>query len=273
MMKRRYLPLIPWLITALMLLVLVSCRSPKEADGRNPHELIVFAAASLSDSFTEIEGAFEQAHPGANLIMNFASSSQLAAQLREGVRADVFASANQNQMQIAVASGRVDSTEVKLFAANMLTIVVPAGNPAKIQSLTDLGSADVSLLMTVEGVPVRDYADQIISSLSAATQEKIYANLVSEESNVRQVSTKIALGEADAGIVYTSDITPDIAERVEQIIIPDFQNLVAAYPIAVIRDSQTKDLANSFIDYVLSEPGQEVMANWGFIPIQTQIGY
>ncbi len=273
MMKRKSLTLIPWLITVLMLLGLVSCLSFTEVDGRKPDELIVFAAASLSDSFTELEGAFEQAHPGVNLVMNFASSSQLAAQLREGVRADVFASANENQMQIAVASGRVDSAEVRLFAANMLTIVVPTGNPADIQTLEDLGNADVSLLMAVEGVPVRGYADQIISALPESTQAKIYANLVSEESNVRQVSTKIALGEADAGIVYASDITPDIVELVENIRIPDSLNVVAAYPIAMIKDSQTKDFAKSFIDFLLSEIGQNVLANWGFLPIQTEIAY
>lgn len=252
---------------------LVSCSSMSDSDSRNPDELIVFAAASLSDSFAELERVFENSHPDVDLILNFASSSQLATQLSEGVTADVFASANENQMQVVMTNGRVDPAGVRSFIANELTILVPAGNPANIQTIDDLGNANVSILMAVEGVPVRDYADQIIHTLPGSDQKAIYENLVSEESNVRQVSTKIALGEADAGIVYTSDITPDITEWVEKIEIPDSLNVIARYPIAAIEDSEAGELAREFIDFVLGETGQEILMDWGFISIQPDVAY
>ncbi len=267
------LRLLYWIFVVSMIYGLISCRSITETDSRKPVALIVFAAASLTDSFVELEQAFEELHLGVDLVLNFASSSQLVAQLREGITADIFASANVNQMQEAVTSGRVEPDEVSFFVANKLTIVVPAGNPADIRSLEDLGNTDVTFLMAVEGVPVRDYADQIIQTLPRSLQLKIYENLVSEESTVRQVSTKVALGEADAGIVYTSDITPDIAERVEQVEIPDTLNVTATYPIAVIADSAASELAHSFVDFVLSEPGQEILTKWGFMPIQTDVAY
>jgi len=229
-------------------------------------DLVIFAAASLTDSFTDLVKDFEERNPGTNLVLHLASSSRLAAQLREGVSADIFASANPAQMQAVVESQRVDAGDIQLFAANTLTIIVPTGNPAKIHSLPDLGKAGVALLMSVEGVPVRDYADQSIGKLPRSIQDAIYQNLISEESNVRQVTTKVALGEADAGIVYTSDITPDIAGRVERVDIPEALNIHATYPIAVIADSAHKALANDFIEFVISQEGQSILMEWGFLP-------
>jgi molybdate transport system substrate-binding protein len=153
-----------------------------------------------------------------------------------------------------------------LFVSNRLTIVVPADNPAGIQSLEDLGEPGVQLILSVEGVPVRDYADDMVAELPADFQEQFYANVVSEEDNVRQVSAKVALGEADAGIVYTSDITPDIAEQVQQIIIPDAQNVIAGYPIAPLVDAPHPDLAQRFVGFLLSPDGQEILSRWGFGP-------
>ncbi len=229
--------------------------------------------SSLTDTFTDLAEAFEEQNPSANLVLNFASSSQLAAQLREGVTADIFASANDVQMLAAIESQRIDPVDVELFAANRLTIVVPAGNPAGIHAIQDLGKPGVTLLLAVKGVPVRDYADQIIENFPRDIQVEIYQNLISEESNVRQISTKVALGEADAGIVYASDFTPDIADRVEQIEIPDALNVMTAYPIAVIVDSQQKELANGFVSFVISTNGQAILAQWGFTPIHIEESY
>lgn len=238
---------------------LVSCQPNPTSD-----ELIIFAAASLTDSFAELAKAFEEQNPDVSTILNFASSSQLAAQLREGVAADIFASANKHQMEAVIASGRVVGNDVGNFAANQLIMIVPKGNPAGIQDVADLAGENLSLLMAVVGVPVRDYADQMIANLPGDIQKRIYENLISEESNVRQVATKIALGEADAGIVYTSDITPDIADRVEAIPIPDTQNIEVTYPMAVIADSDQVELARRFIDFVTSQTGQAILADWGF---------
>lgn len=250
-----------------LILALVGCSADNSGSNTpTTQEVTVFAAASLTDAFNELAEAFEANNPGAQVLFNFGASSQLAAQLNEGVIADVFASANPAQLQAVVDGGGIEAGTEELFVSNRLTIVVPADNPAGIQSLEDLGEPGVQLILAVEGVPVRDYTDEIVAELPADFQERFYANLVSEEDNVRQVSAKVALGEADAGIVYTSDVTPDIAEQVQRIAIPDDQNVIAAYPIAPLVDAPYPELAQRFIEFVLSAEGQEILASWGFGP-------
>ncbi|MEJ2757385.1 MAG: molybdate ABC transporter substrate-binding protein [Anaerolineales bacterium] len=229
-----------------------------------PQELVVFAASSLTDAFSALEVAYEDRHEDVDVVLNFASSSQLAAQLNEGIAADVFASANPTQMHVVIEGGRIEAGTEKLFVSNRLVVITPTDNPANITSLEDLANKGVALVLAVEGVPVRQYTDQIVSRLPAEFQERIYANLVSEEDNVRQVSAKIALGEADAGVVYTSDVTPDIQGMVQQISIPDAQNVVATYPIAPWADTANPALAQSFIYFVLSAEGQTILAERGF---------
>jgi DNA-binding transcriptional LysR family regulator len=124
-----------------------------------------------------------------------------------------------------------------LFVSNRLTIIVPTDNLANIDSLADLAQPNTQLILAMEGVPIRQYSDQVVATMTADFQEKFYGNLVSEENNVRQVSAKVALGEADAGIVYISDVTLDIADQVQQIAIPDEQNAIAIYPIAPLADA------------------------------------
>jgi molybdate transport system substrate-binding protein len=225
--------------------------------------LKVFAASSLTDAFTEIGQKFEATNRGVRVLLNFASSSQLAAQLVENVDADVFASANEKQMQVVVDSGRITTTP-SIFTTNRLTIIVPSDNPAGIQSPADLANPGIALVLAAPEVPVRGYSDQVIAMLGDETyQAAVYANLISEEANVRQVVAKVALGEADAGMVYTSDITPDVADKLLVISIPQEFNVVAQYPIAVL-DSGNVELAQRFINYVLNDEGQAVMKTWGF---------
>jgi molybdate transport system substrate-binding protein len=246
---------------------LVGCGSGQAEEGvAEPQEITVFAASSLTDAFGEIAEAFAAQHADAKIVYNFAGSSQLAAQLSEGVDADVFASANSKQMQAAVDAGRITAGTEAPFVSNRLTIIVPADNPAGITALEDLAKPDLQLILAVEGVPVRDYTDEIVAAMPADFQTQFYANLVSEEDNVRQVSAKVALGEADAGIVYTSDVTPDITDKVQQIPIPDDQNVIATYPIAPLTDAPHPELAQSFIDFVLGEEGQAILSRWGFGP-------
>jgi molybdate transport system substrate-binding protein len=126
-----------------------------------------------------------------------------------------------------------------------------------------LSRPGIRLVLAVPGVPVRQYTDEIVAHLGTDFSEAFYANLVSEEKNVRQVAAKAALGEADAVIVYTSDLTPDIAGRVQQIMIPDAQNVTAVYPIAPLADAMQPDLARQFIEFVRSPAGQTILANWG----------
>lgn len=231
-----------------------------------PTELVVMAASSLTNAFNEIAAAFEDAHPGVAVLPNYDSSSSLATQLVEGAPADVFASANNAQMNVAVEAGRI-TTDPLTFLTNRLTIIVPADNPGGLSTYEDLAKPGIALVLAAPGVPVRDYSDQSIALMGeAAFQAAVYANLVSEELNVRQVATKVSLGEADAGIVYTSDVTPDIAASVQLIPIPDELNVLASYPIAVVEGAPAGDLAQAFVDFVLGPQGQAILAKWGFGP-------
>lgn len=258
-----------WLLGMVLAAGLLGCAGSGSAgDGRSA--ITVFAASSLTDAFSALGQAFEAQHPGSAVVFNFAGSSQLAAQLVEGAEADVFAPANATQMQKVIDAGRVAAGTERWFVSNRLTVIVPADNPAGIGTLEDLARPGVALLLAVEGVPVRQYTDAVVAAVAAAQpagfQEAFYANVVSEEENVRQVAAKVALGEADAGIVYTSDVTPDMAGQVRQIAIPDAQNVVAAYPIAALADSANSEPAQRFIAFVLSAEGQVILAQWGFGP-------
>ncbi|MCB8979959.1 MAG: molybdate ABC transporter substrate-binding protein [Ardenticatenaceae bacterium] len=250
-------------IVGLLAILLVSC-GPNRAAA--PQKITIFAAASLTDAFNELAEAFEAQNEGVQVVLNFAGSSQLAAQLSEGATADLFAPANKMQMQAVVDAGRIVAGSERLFVSNRLTVIVPADNPAGITALEDLVQPGVQLILAVDGVPVRQYTDEIVATFPAEFQAAFYANLVSEEDNVRQVAAKIALGEADAGIVYTSDVTPDLTNQVQQIAIPEAQNVVATYPIAPLTDAPAPALAQSFIDFVLSNEGQAILAHWGFGP-------
>jgi molybdate transport system substrate-binding protein len=235
--------------------------------------LTVFAASSLTDAFNEIAAAFEAEHPGVDVIFNFGGSSALATQLVEGAPGDVFASANNSQMNVAREGDRIGSTP-RTFAKNHLVLIVPADNPANITTLRDLANPGILLLLAAPSVPVRDYTDTMLERLAAdpnygeAYRTAVMANLVSEEDNVRQVSAKVALGEADAGIVYLSDVTPDIADQLITIPIPDELNTIATYPIAITNDAADSELAQAFVDYVLSDAGQEILAGWNFVSIR-----
>ncbi|MBN1963316.1 MAG: molybdate ABC transporter substrate-binding protein [Anaerolineae bacterium] len=234
--------------------------------------LNVFAAASLTDAFSAIAEVYEAEHPGVDVVLQFASSSTLAAQIGQGAPADVYASANPNQMAVAVESGRVAEDAVVTFAGNRLVLIVPAQNPAAIESVADLATGEVALVLAAPDVPVRVYTDQLLVALSAEPDygagfpAAVLANLVSEEPNVRQVVARVALGEADAAIVYSSDVTPDVAGDLQAIALPEAVNPTASYPIAPLSDSAQAEQAQSFVDYVLSEAGQAILTGWGFLP-------
>jgi molybdate transport system substrate-binding protein len=240
------------------------------APARAQTALTVFAAASLTDAFTEISETFTAENPDISVVFNFGSSTTLATQLVEGAPADVFASANARQMEVAREGGRIAGTP-RTFVKNRLVLIVPSDNPAGIQSLRDLANEGVNLVVAAPSVPVRDYTDTMLQRLAAdpsygeAYQAAVIANIASEEDNVRQVFLKVALGEADAGIVYRSDVTPDSADQVMIFPIPDALNTIAAYPIAVTNDSANPEQAQAFIDYVLSDTGQNILVKWGFI--------
>lgn len=234
--------------------------------------LIVFAAASLADAFGEIGDRFEAAHPGVEVVFNFAGSQQLAQQLYQGAPADVFASANQEQMDVAIESGRVSAGTSQVFAGNRLVVVYPKENPAGLTELKDLATPGLRLILAAAEVPAGKYALEVLSkaekdpALGASFREQVLNNVVSYEENVRAVLSKVVLGEADAGIVYVSDAAQEDAETIGQIEIPEALNVVALYPIAPVNDSGNAELAQTFIEFVLSPEGQAILERYGFAP-------
>ncbi len=254
------------LLGLLVLSIVVSCTSIQAENGAAENTITVYAASSLTDAFSEIATAFEAKNPDTAVLLNFAGSSQLAAQLREGMEGDLFASANPTQMETVIKAGRITPGTEQTFASNSLTVIVPADNPAAINSFEALAKPDVGLILASKGVPVRVYTDEIIATMPPDFQTNFYNNLVSEEDNVRRVAAKIALGEADAGIVYTTDVTADLAPKVQQIDIPVDQNLAAAYTLAPLSDAPHPELAVRFIEFVNSAKGRTILADFGFDP-------
>jgi molybdate transport system substrate-binding protein len=234
-------------------------------------ELTVFAAASLTDAFEEIATDLEGANEGLEITYNFAGSQALATQLREGAEADVFASANTAQMTAAAENGSIAGEPVT-FVRNRLAIVTPAGNPAGIDGPEDLGNPGLKLVLAQAEVPVGRYSREAVCLMGAdaATYgdgfvDRVGANIVSEEEDVREVLTKVELGEADAGIVYVSDANV-AGDDVRLIDIPDAVNIVATYPIAPVAAGDAA-LAEAFIAYILGPDGQATLGSFGFEPV------
>ena len=230
--------------------------------------LNVFAAASLTDAFTEIGKNFEAANPEATVTFNFAGSQALRTQIEEGAPADVFASANKTEMDTLVADGFIAQGTPQVFLSNKLVVILPADNTAALTKLEDLVKPGIKLVLAAEEVPVGKYArqalDQMNGQFGTDFKDKVLANVVSNEDNVKQVVAKVQLGEADAGIVYTSDAVA--APELKTIEIPVELNVIAQYPIAILTKSANADLADAFLEYVLSSNGQSVLQKWGFAP-------
>ena len=236
--------------------------------------LNVFAASSLTASFGEIGKAFETKNPGVTVAFNFAGSQQLAQQINSAAPADVFASANQAQMDAAAKGGRIATDASKPFVKNRLVIIYPKANPAGIQALSDLAKPGLKLVLADKSVPVGQYALNFLdkaaqdAALGAGYKDAVLKNVVSYEQDVKSVLTKITLGEGDAGIVYTTDAASAAAGKISQLAIPDAFNVIAVYPIATLKDSPHLALAQDFVAFVLSSNGQAILANYGFISIQ-----
>jgi molybdate transport system substrate-binding protein len=206
------------------------------------------------------------------VVFNFAGSQDLAQQINSGAPADVFASANASQMQVAIQGGRVISGSQQTFVQNRLMMIVPSDNPAGLKTFKDLAKPGLKIVLAAKDVPVGTYSLQSLEKASLDPQygnqfrDAVLKNVVSYENNVKSVLAKIALGEGDAGIVYSSDVSGENASKVIKIDVPDSLNVIAKYPIAVLKDSRQTDLADAFEAYVLSPDGQAALAKYGFIP-------
>jgi molybdate transport system substrate-binding protein len=225
----------------------------------------------LTDAFGELGNTFENAHPGVTVAQSFGASNTLAEQINQGAPADVFASASTKTMVAAIDGGRIVSGTQKTFAHNRLVVIYPSDNPGQVTSLQDLAKPGLKLVLAAKEVPVGQYAldflDKAVKNpdFGAAYKDDVLANVVSYEENVRAVFTKVSLGEADAGIVYSSDVSGEGSDKVASLAIPDELNTIATYPIAAVKDAAQPELAQAFIDLVLSAEGQAVLARYGFI--------
>jgi molybdate transport system substrate-binding protein len=251
-------------------MALAGCASGT-AGGRT--DLVVYAASSLTDAFPAIADAFEDEHPDVRVIFNFSGSATLRSQLEFGAPADVYAAADSVQMGLAVDAGVVDPT-IKVFASNSMAIVVPA-NDAVVKSLADIGNPGVKVVLASDQVPAGAYTLELLAKMDAARAAKgepgfqlsVLSNVVSREANVREVLAKIVLGEADVGFVYATDAArgPN-GDRVDVLTVPVPQNVTAQLFVGIVADSDRRNLAAAFIEFVTSDEGATILARAGFGP-------
>ena len=242
---------------------------------QSPDELIVFTAASLTGAFGEIGEIYEN-ETGIHVAFNFDGSQALRTQLENGAYADLFASANIKQMNALRESGLVNNSSVAIFTRNKLSLIVPKDNPANIRNLTDLARPGIKIVMGTKDVPVGDYALQIIARLGNDSaygpdyETEVMANVISQETSVSYVVTKVALGEADAGFAYVSDVTQDMISKIDNIVIPDEYNIIAEYPMGILLESKYPAESQVFMDLVMSDEGRAVLEKYGFAPVESE---
>ena len=233
---------------------------------QNCTPLTVFAAASLTDAFEALGEEFERRNTGEEVRFSFAGSQVLLAQIQQGAPADIFAPADEDKMEAAVRDGLV--SEPAVFARNEPVVIVPAGNPAGIEGVRDLASPGLDLVLAQDGVPINEYAEEILRNADtrygADFERKVLENLVSREADVRAAANRVALGEADATFAYASDVTPEMREEVRVIEVSENINVVASYPIGSVEGSLRSELAREWIEFVLSDDGQQILEDWGF---------
>ncbi len=276
--------LLAMLLAMLLALGITGCNSSSalQPGGQTAtrQTLVVLAASSLTEVFQQLGEEFRQANPNVRLIFNFAGSQRLRAQLELGAQADVFASADWQQM-IPLTDQGLLLDEPSNFASNKLALISPL-SPRKagetevspgVAGLADLVDPEVKLVLATTAVPAGNYSRMVLElaetngGMEAGFAQRVLANLVSEEANVRSVAQKVALGEADAGLVYLTDARSEgISSRVAVILIPDDLNPSASYPVAVLQDAKQPALARQFVQFLHTDLAQDVLREHGFGP-------
>jgi len=260
------------LLTGLAILLLAACGAASPAaSGPSPQSriLTVLAAASLSGAFTQIGHRFEQAHPGVTVRLSFAGSQVLVTEIENGIPADVFASADAVHMAQVTGEGKV--TGATVFAHNRLVVVTPRDNPANLKTPFDLARSGIRLDVAAPAVPAGASAQKAIDRLAqqpgapAGFAAAVRHNIVSEEDNVEAVVTRLYLGEADAGIVYVSDLKTPNGRNLHLIAIADAANVVNSYPIGVLASSTKAALARQFVAYVTGPEAGRILRDAGFL--------
>ncbi|WP_062464291.1 molybdate ABC transporter substrate-binding protein [Demequina soli] len=251
-MTRRALPT---LAAAVAVLAAAGCTASSADGAASPstEQLTVFAAASLTDVLDAIDARFEAEHPGVTVVAAFAGSSDLASQIREGAPADVFLSADEAQMD--TIADTLDGDPV-LFATNTLTIAVPEGNPADVTGLADLADPSVVSVVCAPQVPCGAAAERL------AALDGVTLAPASEEQNVTDVLGKVAAGQADAGLVYVTDVAR--ASGIEAVPIDGADRVANRYPAAALADAADPDLAAAYVAFLAGDEARGILADAGF---------
>jgi molybdate transport system substrate-binding protein len=263
-------------IALLVVLFVAACGKLSEVNSvkdQGRQQLTIYAAASLTEAFTDLAEQFETSHPNVDVAISFAGSQQIAQQLSQGAPGDLFASANAKQMENVIFAGRVMSGADQIFIHNQLMIILPWDNPGNFAGVRDLIKPGLRLILADKSVPVGYYSQKMLERANQQPgygenfQEHVLGNVVSYEENVRAVLTKIILGEADAGIVYVGDAAGAKEGDIKMISIPEEINVAASYYIAPLNDSSKMELGLEFIALVLSPKGQDILNRYGFMKL------
>jgi len=246
--------------------------APSVTPALEPVTLTISAAASLTEAFTEIGELFREQYPQVEIVFNFAGSQELAQQILLGAPVDVFASANQKQMDLVTDGLGPTPGNPAFFARNKLVIIYPADNPGQVADHSDLAKPGLTVVFAGSEVPVGQYSLDFLDKAEASGlfepgyKQAVLANVVSYENNVRAVLTKIQLGEADAGIVYQTDASSAVSE-IGMLTLPDELNVIAEYPILVLPGNPAGEWGQTFVDFILADAGQAILIKYGFSPV------
>ncbi|MDB4897606.1 MAG: modA [Firmicutes bacterium] len=258
----------------LITVVLAACGKTSSAGtagqgAAEPKEVTVFAAAQLTESWTEMKTAFERKNPGVKVTLNFAGSQIIRTQIEQGAPADVFASASLEHMDAVIKQGL--ATDQKPFSFNSLAVLVPKNNPAQITSLKDLADKHYRLVVGVPEVPIGYYARQVLDNASKeygpTYKAKVLANVASLETDTKKVASRVSLGQADVSIAYVTDVTPKMAASVTVIPVPDQFNVLSTNTVTVLTRAPHPTWAKQWVDFVFSDEGQAIMAKYQFVTV------
>lgn len=268
-------PLKGFIVFLGLLLILAGCGNSGSAQGGNGggdqpfagEDLTVFAAAHFTEAFKDLKQAFEK-KTGADVTISFAGTQTLRTQIEHGANPDVFASANLHHMKAVKKEGYVD--HYKVCDYNSLIVIIPKKNQAGLKNFKDLAHKQYKLVIGVKNVPIGSYTRKVLENADQkfgdGFKQKVMANVVSFEPNVKKVTSKVTLGAADAGFVYPTALTPSVAKKVKTIKIPDGLNVEATDTIAVLKNSKHSKLAKKWVQFVLSDQGQHILAKHHLIP-------
>ncbi len=233
-------------------------------------QLTVLVASSLKEFMDDAAPAFEKAHPGIKVRTSIAASSELRVQIEQGAPADVFLSADTANMDPLLTARLIQKPVI--FTKNTLAIIVSKHSRVAIAAPADLAKPNATLVLAAPEVPIGNYSRQVLRKMDASGKygknfaSRVVANVKSNEPSTRSVAAKVALGEADAGIVYITDVTPDVRRVANVVAIPDEMNVTATYPAAVVSRSRNRELARDFVAFLRSEQGKDLLRKRGFAP-------